>query len=64
MAAKFFVGLDFDDPDPECVKGAAEPLLAALHGDTIRRSDVDHSRPGTGPTPVRFLSSPSTRRPL
>jgi mycofactocin radical SAM maturase len=27
MATKFFVGLDLDDPDPECVHGAADDLL-------------------------------------
>lgn len=27
MATKFFVGLDLDDPDPECVHGAADGLL-------------------------------------
>ena len=30
MASKFFVGLDLSDPDPECVLGNAEPLLAAV----------------------------------
>ncbi|MFV9502954.1 MAG: mycofactocin radical SAM maturase [Oscillochloridaceae bacterium umkhey_bin13] len=28
MAAKHFTGLDLDDPDPDCVFGHAEPLLA------------------------------------
>ncbi len=66
MAAKFFVGLELDDPDPECVHGAAEPLLAALAADRDAlgppRPTPDHSRPtrsgavesvgATGPTPV------------
>ena len=30
MAAKFFTGLPLDGPDPECVLGHGEPLLAAL----------------------------------
>lgn len=29
MAAKHFTGLSLDDPDPDCVFGNAEPLLAA-----------------------------------
>ena len=59
MASKFFVGLELDDPDPECVKGAAEPLLAAIAagGGSVPASTVDHSRPGV-PVP-----SPVTLRP-
>jgi mycofactocin radical SAM maturase len=59
MASKFFVGLELDDPDPECVKGAAEPLLAAIAagGAPVPASTVDHSRPGV-PVP-----SPVTLRP-
>jgi mycofactocin radical SAM maturase len=59
MASKFFVGLELTDPDPECVLGNAEPLLAALDaaGGTVPRSEVDHSRPGV-PVP-----SPVTLRP-
>ncbi len=56
MAAKFFVGLELDDPDPECVKGEAEPLLAALEAGKAPRTDVDHSRSAPGPTPVRLLT--------
>ena len=59
MASKFFVGLELTDPDPECVLGNAEPLLAALDaaGGAAPRSEVDHSRPGV-PVP-----SPVTLRP-
>jgi mycofactocin radical SAM maturase len=59
MASKFFVGLELTDPDPECVKGAAEPLLAAIAagGSSVPVSTVDHSRPGV-PVP-----SPVTLRP-
>jgi len=46
MAAKFFVGLELDDPDPECVKGNAEPLLAALIPGGAPLPSPDHSRPG------------------
>jgi mycofactocin biosynthetic radical S-adenosylmethionine protein MftC len=55
MASKFFVGLELTDPDPECVKGAAEPLLAAIaeRGGAAPVSTVDHSRPGVAvPSPV------------
>ncbi len=51
MAAKFFVGLSLDDPDPECVKGHAEPLLAALTRPGPAPSP-DHSRAEPGPRPV------------
>lgn len=59
MASKFFVGLELTDPDPECVLGNAEPLLAAFDaaGGAAPRSEVDHSRPGV-PVP-----SPVTLRP-
>ena len=56
MASKFFVGLDLDDPDPECVHGAADEKLASLaaSGGAKPRSGIDHSRPGVAvPTPVR-----------
>ena len=44
MAAKFFTGLELDDPDPECVHGHGEAALAAK-GLTIRpRPSEDHSR--------------------
>lgn len=43
MAAKFFTGLPLDGPDPECVLGHGEELLAARAGD-VPRSTVDHSR--------------------
>lgn len=46
MAAKFFVGLELDDPDPECVKGHAEPLLAAVAAGSAPQPSPDHSRPG------------------
>ena len=47
MAAKFFVGLPLDAPDPECVLGHGETALQSLsqpgHGVQIRRGP-DHSR--------------------
>ncbi len=60
MASKFFVGLELTDPDPECVLGNAEPLLAALAADrdaVAPRPSQDHGRPGV-PVP-----SPVTLRP-
>ena len=62
MASKFFVGLELTDPDPECVLGNAEPLLAAIgSGASVPRSPLDHSRPGvTIPSPVTLRP---TRRP-
>jgi [mycofactocin precursor peptide]-tyrosine decarboxylase / 3-amino-5-[(4-hydroxyphenyl)methyl]-4,4-dimethylpyrrolidin-2-one synthase len=44
MAAKFFTGLPLDGPDPECVLGHGEPLLAARVASATPRSPVDHSR--------------------
>jgi len=43
MAAKFFTGLPLDGPDPECVLGHGEELLAARAGE-VPHSSVDHSR--------------------
>jgi radical SAM protein with 4Fe4S-binding SPASM domain len=47
MAAKFFTGLPLEGPDPECVKGNAEPALAAVAAGSAPRPGADHSRPGT-----------------
>ena len=45
MAAKFFVGLPLDGPDPECVNGHGEDALA--HTDAGSRPTVGfgHSKP-------------------
>jgi mycofactocin radical SAM maturase len=60
MAAKFFVGLELTDPDPECVEGHAAPLLAAIGASgttSLPRPSDDHSRRGVpvalGAKPVR-----------
>ena len=44
MAAKFFTGIPLDGPDPECVNGFGEPLVAAV--DVSMRPEVgkDHGR--------------------
>jgi len=47
MAAKFFVGLDLSDPDPECVKGHGEGLVAGVAAGSAPVPSPDHSRPGT-----------------
>ncbi|GAA5121090.1 mycofactocin radical SAM maturase [Haloechinothrix salitolerans] len=44
MAAKFFTGLPLDGPDPECVKGKAEPALELVGAGSTPRPDKDHSR--------------------
>jgi mycofactocin radical SAM maturase len=55
LAAKFFSGLAYDDPDPECVMGRSSSLLA---GEPSRRSpDLSHSAKLTiGPSRVRSRS--------
>ncbi len=67
MASKFFVGLELDDPDPECVHGHAEPLLDAIGARTAAGARVvptpsgDHTRPGVPvPSPVT-LRTPRRR---
>ncbi len=57
MAAKFFTGIALDGPDPECVKGLGEDLIAAKSDQSDRSgqpatpaSGPDHSRP----TPVKL----------
>jgi mycofactocin radical SAM maturase len=57
MAAKFFTGLPLDGPDPECVKGNAEPALAAVGRGQAPRPTADHSHrtvraPRPRPVPV------------
>ncbi len=55
MAAKFFTGLPLDGPDPECVKGHGEPLLATVQPGETPRPGGDHSR---GAVPVVLSSRP------
>ncbi|MFD7877410.1 mycofactocin radical SAM maturase [Streptomyces sp. NPDC059766] len=63
MAAKFFTGLPLDGPDPECVQGHGERLLAQRPADrgSMPRPSADHShrtermpRRGTSPVDVRL----------
>ena len=44
MAAKFFTGIPLDGPDPECVLGHGEPLVAAADGAARPAVATDHSR--------------------
>ena len=44
MAAKFFTGLELDDPDPECVHGHGEVALATKGVSLRPRPSEDHSR--------------------
>ncbi|MGD6756915.1 mycofactocin radical SAM maturase [Streptomyces sp. BH105] len=59
MAAKFFTGLPLDGPDPECVQGYGEQLLAERerHGATIPKPSGDHSH-RTGPVVVPLMRRP------
>lgn len=45
MAAKFFTGLPLDGPDPECVAGDGEILLASVPVALTPRPSMDHSKP-------------------
>ena len=46
MAAKFFTGLPLDGPDPECVQGYGESLLAGRTPGKTPKPSQDHSRTG------------------
>ncbi|ANY07200.1 mycofactocin radical SAM maturase [Pseudonocardia sp. HH130630-07] len=69
MAAKFFTGLPLDGPDPECVQGYGEQMLAARDAATVvPRSDVDHSRSAprnsrTPKQPTMLTLAPPPGRP-
>jgi [mycofactocin precursor peptide]-tyrosine decarboxylase / 3-amino-5-[(4-hydroxyphenyl)methyl]-4,4-dimethylpyrrolidin-2-one synthase len=54
MAAKFFTGLPLDGPDPECVNGHGEALLAGVGAGAAPRPAMDHSRRPVA-SPVTFL---------
>jgi mycofactocin radical SAM maturase len=54
MAAKFFTGLPLDGPDPECVNGHGEALLAAVATGAAPRPAMDHSRRSPATSPVLF----------
>ncbi|MGW1787108.1 mycofactocin radical SAM maturase [Streptomyces sp. NPDC002143] len=60
MAAKFFTGLPLDGPDPECVRGFGEELLARRPADRggLPRPSGDHSRPVLVPLTRRASAPP------
>ena len=58
MAAKFFTGLPLDGPDPECVHGHGEPLLAGVAAGAAPRPAADHSRPVVVPAALSACGSP------
>ena len=45
MAAKFFTGLPLDGPDPECVLGHGEQLLAEVNAALNPKPSMDHTKP-------------------
>jgi hypothetical protein len=53
MAAKFFTGLPLDGPDPECVGGDGEVLLASVPVALAPRPSQDHSKPARTRVTVR-----------
>lgn len=55
MAAKFFTGLPMDGPDPECVQGYGESLLAGER--TKPTANKDHSRG----VPLMLMTRPPSR---
>ncbi|MFF7194384.1 mycofactocin radical SAM maturase [Streptomyces sp. NPDC008079] len=69
MAAKFFTGLPLDGPDPECVQGYGEELLANRTQHTpVPKSSVDHSHrtspaPRRGPVPLTLTRREDLDRP-
>jgi mycofactocin radical SAM maturase len=68
MAAKFFTGLPLDGPDPECVQGHGEALLARRDPAAgAPRSSQDHSHTGPvrgQPTLLGMPGLPGARRPV
>lgn len=45
MAAKFFTGMPLDGPDPECVTGHGEAVLASVGAQSLPLGTSDHSKP-------------------
>jgi hypothetical protein len=53
MAAKFFVGIPLDGPDPECVGGFGEVAMLAASADRPKPM-MDHSKPVRVTVPERI----------
>jgi len=67
MAAKFFTGLPLDGPDPECVKGHGERVLASAAATVSPRPSPDHSHrtaPYQAGEPRPVPERPGQRRPV
>ena len=64
MAAKFFTGLPLAGPDPECVLGHGERLLAERGDAPIPKPSVDMSRRAPQRTRTEPPSHPCDERPL
>lgn len=54
MAAKFFVGIPLDSPDPECVRGHGEAAMLAASSAAIPKPMMDHSKPDRAAEPERI----------
>ena len=70
MAAKFFTGLPLAGPDPECVLGHGERLLAArgdaADSEAVGRHVEKRRVPASTPcdeSPLAVVSSPMSRNP-
>ena len=62
MAAKFFTGIPFDGPDPECVTGHGEELVKLASISLIPKPSMDHSRPVKINTPRLASSKEAVQR--
>ena len=60
MAAKFFVGIPLDGPDPECVGGDGEIAMRSASSVAPPRPMMDHSKPPRA-TPERVPVTLTTR---
>jgi [mycofactocin precursor peptide]-tyrosine decarboxylase / 3-amino-5-[(4-hydroxyphenyl)methyl]-4,4-dimethylpyrrolidin-2-one synthase len=63
MAAKFFTGLPLAGPDPECVLGHGERLLAERDGSPLPRPSVDMSKRAARRARRRRRQAPPTQPP-
>lgn len=61
MAAKFFVGLPLDAPDPECVLGHGETALAQVAARAVPPVNIGHSKPGWTPVNLAVRAPALTR---
>ncbi len=64
MAAKFFTGLPLDGPDPECVLGHGERLLAERGHSPVPKPSVDMSRRAPRRAKTQRPAHPCDESPL